>query len=184
MVAFPSRVLVVSDYEQAHFDEHISGGIDFVLSLGDVNFQILEEINELYRKPIFAVKGNHDSPKTFPQCVENVHRRMVQHRKWMIGGYQGVPTYKTSGAFQWDDAQAAFELSHFPYVDIFICHAPLFKLTDKADYAHGGSEAIRGYVEEKQPRYVYHGHVHTEMGAMLGESAVVSVFGAKVFTLM
>jgi Icc-related predicted phosphoesterase len=56
-------------------------------------------------------------------------------------------------------------------------------LTDKADYAHGGSEAIRHYVEEKQPKYVYHGHVHAEMGAMLGESAVVSVFGAKVFTL-
>ena len=101
----------------------------------------------------------------------------------MIGGYQGVPIYKTSGPFQWDDAQAAFELSNFPYVDIFICHAPLYKLTDKADYAHGGSEAIRSYVEEKQPRFVYHGHVHSEMGTILGESAVVSVFGAKVFSL-
>jgi len=183
MVAFPSRVLVIADYEKAHFDERLKGNIDFVLSLGDVSFSILEEILDLYRKPIFGVKGNHDPSKTFPEGVEDVHRTIVQHRKWMIGGYQGVPTYKSAGSYQWDDAQAAFDLEHFPYVDIFICHAPIYKITDKADYAHGGSEAIRRYIEQKQPRYVYHGHVHSQIGAMLGQTAVVSVFGAKVFTL-
>ena len=42
---------------------------------------------------------------------------------------------------------------------------------------------LRRYIEDKQPRYVYHGHVHAEIGAMVGESAVISVFGAKVVTL-
>jgi Icc-related predicted phosphoesterase len=68
-------------------------------------------------------------------------------------------------------------------VDIFICHAPLYGQTDKADYAHIGSEALLRYVKEKQPRYVYHGHVHSEIGTMIDKSAVVSVFGSKIVTL-
>ena len=34
-----------------------------------------------------------------------------------------------------------------------------------------------------QPQYVYHGHVHQGMAAMLGPTAVVSVYGAQVFSL-
>ena len=58
---------------------------DFVLSCGDVPFHILEEICDLFKKPIFAVKGNHDPVKPLPKCVEDVHHRMVQHRNWLIG---------------------------------------------------------------------------------------------------
>ena len=56
-------------------------------------------------------------------------------------------------------------------------------MTDKEDYAHVGSEAILRYIEEKQPQYVYHGHVHSKMGTIIGRTAVVSVFGAQVVTL-
>lgn len=57
---------------------------DFVLSCGDVPFHVLEEIYDLYKKPIFAVRGNHDPVKPFPKCVEDVHHRMVQYRNWLI----------------------------------------------------------------------------------------------------
>jgi Icc-related predicted phosphoesterase len=53
----------------------------------------------------------------------------------------------------------------------------------KTNIAHTGSEALLRYVKERQPRYVYHGHVHSAIGTMIGKSAVVSVFGAKIFTL-
>ncbi len=183
MVALPSRVLVIADYDKPHFEEHLGGGIDFVVSLGDVPFHILQEIYDLFLRPIYAVKGNHDPTTPFPGSVEDVHRKIVQHRKWVIGGYQGIPSDKPEGAYQWDDDQAGFELNHFPYVDVFITHAPVYHLTDKSDYAYQGSHALRRYIEDKQPRYVYHGHVQSEIGAMVGESAVVSVFGAKVVIL-
>jgi len=183
MVAYPSKILVIADYDKYHFEETIRGRIDFVLSCGDVLFQTLEDIYKLYKKPIFAVKGNHDPTKPFPDFVTDVHKNIVQHRNWIIGGWQGVPTYKSTGVYEWDDLGATEQLSKFPYVDIFVCHAPVYGQTDKKDYAHTGSEAILRYIEEKQPKYVYHGHVHTEMGAMIGKTAVVSVFGAKVFNL-
>jgi len=34
-----------------------------------------------------------------------------------------------------------------------------------------------------QPKFVYLGHVHQGMAAMVGTTAVVSVFGAAVFSL-
>lgn len=184
MVAFPSNVLVIADYQNPSFTEKIYSSFDFVLSCGDVQDDILEEIYELYRKPIFAVKGNHDSNKPFPKFVEDVHFRIIQHRKWLIGGWQGVPSIKScAGPYEWDDLDAESQLSRFPPVDILICHAPVYKITDKVDAAHTGSQAILKYIQEKQPKHVYHGHVHSKMGAMIDRTAVVSVYGAKVFTL-
>ncbi len=183
MIGYPSNVLVVADYPKPRFEEAIRSKIDFVLSLGDVDPPILEEIHLRFQKPIFAVKGNHDSTKPFPDYVTDVHLRYVQHRNWFIGGFSGVPGYKGTGAYEWDDLSAAEKLGKFPYVDIFICHAPLLGVTDKEDYAHQGSEAIRRYIDAQQPKYVYHGHVHDKMGTMVGETAVVSVYGADVFHL-
>ena len=183
MIGYPSNVLIVADYPKPRFEEDIRSNIDFVLSLGDVDPPILEEIHLRFQKPIFAVKGNHDSTKPFPDYITDVHLRFVQHRNWLIGGFGGVPSYKGSGKFEWDDQSAAEKLSKFPYVDIFICHAPLLGITDKEDYAHQGSEAIRRYIDAQQPKYVYHGHVHEKMGAMVGDTAVVSVYGADVFNL-
>lgn len=183
MIGYPSNVLVVADYPHPHFDDRIQRSVDFVLSCGDVDFLILEEIHERFDKPVFAVKGNHDSPKPFPGFVTDLHLKLVQHRNWLISGFAGVPGNEGSGNFEWDDLGASAKLSVFPYVDIFICHAPILGLTDKEDYAHQGSESIRRYVEEMQPKYVYHGHVHQGMAAMVGETAVVSVYGAAVYSL-
>jgi len=183
VIAYPSKVLVIADYENYHFIEKFKPPIDFVLSCGDVPFHVLEEIYEFYKKPIFAVKGNHDPAKPFPSFVEDVHFKIIVHRNYLIGGWQGVPYYKNSGHYQWDDAEADFYLSKFPYVDIFICHAPVYKMTDKEDYAHTGSEAILKYIKEKQPKYVYHGHVHSKVGTMIGRTAIVSIFGAQIVNL-
>ena len=184
MVAFPSNVLVIANYQNPSFTEKIYTSFDFVLSCGDVQDDILQEIHELYRKPIFAVKGNHDENKPFPKFVEDVHFRVIQHRKWMIGVWQGVPsTASSAGPFEWDELDAESQLSRFPPVDILICHAPVYKITDEGDAAHTGSQAILKYIQEKQPKYVYHGHVRSGMGAMIDRTAVVSVYGAKVFTL-
>ncbi len=183
MIGYPSNVLVVADYPKPRFEEDIRPRVDFVLSCGDVEPAILEEIHLRFHKPIFAVKGNHDSTKAFPEYVTDVHLRFVQHRKWLIGGLGGVPETKGSEAHEWDDLAATAWLDKLPYVDIFVCHAPVLGITDAEDAAHQGSEAIRRYVEARQPKFVYHGHVHAQMGAMIGMTAVVSVYGAKVFNL-
>lgn len=183
MIGYPSNVLVVADYPKPRFEENIRLRIDFVLSCGDVDPLVLEEIYLRFRKPVFAVKGNHDLTRPFPDFITDVHLRFIQHRNWLIGGLGGVPAYAGSGAYEWDDLAATAMLDKLPYVDIFVCHTPVLGITDKEDCAHQGSEAVRRYIESRQPKFVYHGHVHAKMGAMVGPTAVVSVYGAEVFSL-
>jgi len=183
MKGLPSRVLIIADYPNARFTDNVPPPIDFVLSCGDVEDRILQDVVERYQKPVFAVKGNHDSSKAFPKGVLDVHFKLAQCRNWIIGGWQGVPAYKPAGHFQWDDLSAAEALARFPPVDLFISHAPLHGKTDLSDPAHTGSDALLRYVENRRPKYVFHGHVHQAMGAVIGETAVVSVYGAKLVTL-
>jgi Icc-related predicted phosphoesterase len=183
MIGYPSNVLVIADYPNYRFREHLKYRIDFVLSCGDVPYQVLKDIHERFGKPIYAVKGNHDPSGPFPEFIRDVHYTIVQERNWVIGGWEGVPAYKPSGGGMFDDFEAASYLTKFPYVDIFITHAPIYGKTDKDDYAHIGSEAILKYIEEKQPKYVYHGHTHQHAGAMIRDTAVVSVYGCKVVYL-
>ena len=94
--------------------------------------------------------------KLFPKFVEDAHFRVVQYRNWLIGGWLGFPFYKFAGPYEWDNFSGTHYLGRFPYVDIFISHAPVYKLTDKKDYAHIGGEGILRYIKEKQPKYVCH----------------------------
>jgi hypothetical protein len=43
----------------------------------DFPFHLIEEIYERLKKPIFAVKGNHDPTVPFPDFVEDAHHRMI-----------------------------------------------------------------------------------------------------------
>lgn len=183
MIGYPSNVLVIADYPKHRFREQIKYRIDFILSCGDVSYQVLEDIHERFGKPIYGVKGNHDPSGPFPGFIKNVHYTIAQERNWLIGGWEGVPAYKPSGKGMFDDFEAGAYLGGFPHVDIFITHAPIFGQTDKDDFAHIGSEAILKYIEEKHPKYVYHGHTHQHAGTMIGETAVVSVYGCKVIHL-
>ena len=65
-------------------------------------------------------------------------------------------------------------LKWFNKLDILICHQPPHKTLDKVSNKYGapkqwwgkhaGSKTIRKYIEEKQPRYVFCGHIHEGAG--------------------
>lgn len=182
MVGYPSNVLVVSDYEPYHWKEHVPYRIDFILSCGDNSMQCLRDLYERYKKPIFAVRGNHDGASKFPKGVIDVHLNVEEYRQWTIGGFGGTLYYKDRGHNMWNDADADYLLSYMPRCDIFICHNPT-PVTDKDSYAHRGSEAIWNYINRVHPRFVYHGHTHKNAGTMVENTAIISVYGHKVVHL-
>ncbi len=84
----------------------------------------------------------------------------------------------------WTDDEAEILLADMPRCDIFICYNPVAGITDTpGSYAHQGSEAIRKYVTDKQPKMVFHGHVHKNLGGEIRNTLIVSVFGHKVIFL-
>jgi uncharacterized protein len=46
------------------------------------------------------------------------------------------------------------------YLDIFVTHAPPWKIHDKDDLPHQGVKAFRWLIEVFKPAYHLHGHIH------------------------
>ena len=46
------------------------------------------------------------------------------------------------------------------YLDIFISHAPPWKIHDMEDLAHHGIKAFNWLIQVFKPLYHFHGHIH------------------------
>lgn len=60
--------------------------------------------------------------------------------------------------------EAKEEIRRAGGVDIVLTHAPARGFGDAEDFAHCGFEAFLPLLDRYQPRYLIHGHVHTEYG--------------------
>ena len=48
--------------------------------------------------------------------------------------------------------------------DILLAHAPAYGVDDAEDQAHTGFEAFTKLMDEYQPKYFLHGHIHLSYG--------------------
>jgi len=83
-------------------------------------------------------------------------------------------------------------LKWFNCIDILVCHQPPYGVLDKitAKFApksyqgkHAGSKAVLNYIKEKQPKYVFCGHIHEGKGTKrIGKTEVynLGVCGYKI----
>lgn len=83
-------------------------------------------------------------------------------------------------------------LGNFGDVEILLCHQPPYGILDKVAFKgapkhwigkHAGSKVVLDYVQRKQPRYVFCGHIHEQKGARkIGKSEVcnLGVCGWKI----
>lgn len=70
------------------------------------------------------------------------------------------------------------------YLDVFITHAPAWKIHDQDDRPHQGIKAFRWIIQSFQPRYHLHGHIHvyrndTITETRVGKTTVMNVYGYK-----
>lgn len=86
-------------------------------------------------------------------------------------------------------------LQKFGKVDILVCHQPPYEILDKVtskfapkDWQgkNAGSKTIRTYIKNKQPRYVFCGHIHEGKGMeKLGKTEVYNLgfCGYKIISI-
>lgn len=86
-------------------------------------------------------------------------------------------------------------LKWFNYLDILVCHQPPYGILDKVSskYApkqwqgkHAGSKIILDYIQRKQPKYVFCGHIHEEKGMQkIGKTKIynLGLAGYKIIEL-
>jgi Icc-related predicted phosphoesterase len=139
---------------------------------------------EQNRKPAFGVYGNHDSGQYFEELgITNLHKKIIEFNGLKWGGFQGCIKYKETG-IMYSEEEAREWAKSFPYVDVLLLHAgPKGLLDDPSDPVHIGSEAIRQYVLDKKPKYVFCGHQYDNAEMKLEATQIYRSFKARIIDI-
>ena len=165
------KVLVIADQESKvlteYYAENNLGNVDFVLSVGDLPYSYLDTIRKNLKKPLFYVKGNHDTYKTSLfdkdfiewKSIEISGIRIIgigcQHRNGQILSEEEMRK-KLRRLYQRSKSNAS--------VDIIVSHYPALGIGDGQDTTHRGYQSIREFVIKMQPAYFIYGHNHLNYG--------------------
>ncbi len=179
-----TKILAVSDIESQYIYHAIGGDkfrdIDFAISCGDLPYHYLEYIISMSNKDLYYVRGNHAHQAeisdrhqtTEPQGARNLHLKTMRTSGGItLAGIEGCLIYNY-GPHQYSQSQMwqmVFRLvprlfinyiQYNRYLDIFVTHAPPWKINDQEDLPHQGIKAFRWLLEVFHPRYHLHGHTH------------------------
>jgi len=182
--------------------------VDMVIGCGDLPYYYLEYIISMLNRRLYYVKGNH-APKTVeegaggprynPWGGVDLHRRIIRDESGLLmAGIEGSLTYNR-GPYQYSQEEMWIivwsmvprllfnRIRYGRYLDIFVTHAPPWKIHDQEDRPHQGIKAFRWLIEVFKPTYHLHGHIHIykqyEITETLHEETrVINTFGYRKLT--
>jgi Icc-related predicted phosphoesterase len=154
---------------------------DFYISAGDqVNWgkgldrcgQILQTRGDR----VWVLPGNHESAGQIATLCEQYGLHNFHERQFLAGrhhlaglGYSSPTPFDTPG--EYSEAELAARLEPFAALDplVLICHAPPYgtALDQIKPGLHGGSTAVRNFIEQHQPEQFFCGHIHEAEGAVI-----------------
>jgi uncharacterized protein len=178
------KVLHYSDKGVKNFED-LYEKCDVLVATGDLTLFDFGKLQEKQnRKPAFGVYGNHCSGTYFePLGIENLHNKVIDFNGYKWGGFQGCLKYKETG-IMFTEEEAAVFANDFPYVDILLLHSgPRGLLDDPSDPVHIGSESVRKYVTEKNPKLVFLGHQYTNEDMEFGVTELHRTYGARIIDI-
>ena len=182
--------------------------IDLILSCGDLPYFYIEYMLSMLNVPCYYVRGNHASDREigvggtrrFPWGAVDLHRRCVEDETGLLlAGLEGSLRYNrgqhqyTQGEYWWMvfSLVPQFLINKARigrYLDIFLSHAPPWKVHDEQDLPHRGIKAFGWLIKVFQPAYFLHGHIHvyrqdTVTRTLIGNTIVQNVYGYKVLPI-
>ena len=170
------NILVVSDQKSKslwdYFEPSKLEGVDLILSCGDLPPQYLSLLATFTHAPVLYIHGNHDDcyAKTPPEGCICIEDRIYEYQGIRIMGLGGSMRYK-KGQHQFTQEQMHkrvhrmwFKLHKSKGIDIMLTHSPAFQLGDDTDLPHTGFTAFNRLLDDYQPKYFIHGHVHMSYG--------------------
>ncbi len=201
------KILAISDVvEPMLYGAALSsytGGVEAVISCGDLPFEYLEYVITFSGAPLYYVRGNHDpaEEKGAPDGCISLDGRVVNAGDLTLAGLSGSRWY-SGGANQYTERamrrrarmlSARISLGALGgrrRPNVFVTHTPPFGLGDREDPAHVGFEAFLPLIDRHEPPLWLHGHVHLygpEIGSQRvsqrGETRVLNAYGHQVLDL-
>ena len=173
------KILIVADEQVKRFYEHYEDGIlkpyDLILSCGDLEPEYLSFIATMSRAAVLYVHGNHDEVYNDrpPEGCISVEDEIYNFRGLRILGLGGSMKYRETQLpetqhTEKEQARRIRKLSRKlrknKGFDILLAHAPAAGLNDAGDPAHRGFQCFNTLMDQYQPAYFIHGHVHGNYG--------------------
>ena len=192
------KILLVSDEEDRFlWDYYTPGrlkGIDLILSAGDLDAEYLSFLVTMANRPLLYVPGNHDGgyaqrPPEGCQCIDGKLVTVGGLRILGLGGsalYNGGPHQYTEKQMRRRIHRLRLKLALAGGVDIVLTHAPVRGFGDEDNMTHRGFEAFLPLLDQYQPRYLVHGHIHQRYGAnrprcyQYNETTIVNATGRYI----
>ena len=192
------KILLVSDEEDKYlWDFYKPGrlkGIDLILSAGDLKAEYLSFLVTMANRPLLYVHGNHDGgyaqrPPEGCQCIDGKLVTVGGLRILGLGGsalYNGGPHQYTERQMRWRIHRLRLKLALTGGVDIVLTHAPVRGFGDEDNMTHRGFDAFLPLLDQYQPRYLVHGHIHQRYGAnrprcyQYNETTIVNATGRYI----
>lgn len=193
------KILAIGDEESKYlwdfFDKSKLGGIDLIISCGDLDPRYLSFLATFSNVPVLYVHGNHDEiydtvPPEGCICIED---KVYVHNGVRIMGLGGSMRYRP-GSHQYTEMEMRMRYAKMKLrfqliggVDILVTHAPARQLNDGEDLPHQGFQVFRSILDTYHPKYFLHGHVHMQYGRkhkrndVYHDTQIINVFERYVF---
>lgn len=168
------KILVISDVEEKalydHFNKKRVEGVDLIISCGDLDVGYLDFLMTMVNVPMVYVLGNHDDKLVAepPLGGISLEGRIVNFKGYKIAGLGGCLRYNnrcinmyTESEMFWHCIKLAIKAKLKGGIDLFITHAPAKGYGDLEDRPHMGYECFNSLLSWFKPKYMFHGHVHT-----------------------
>jgi len=206
------RILALSDVESnLVYSPQIGkrfGAINLAIGCGDLPYYYLEYIISSLDIPLYFVRGNHASQiesgangdRTGPWGAVDLHQRVLRDPSGLLmAGIEGSIRYN-NGFHQYTQPEMwsmvlglvpGLYLNYMRYgrfLDVFVTHAPPWKIHDMEDLPHQGIRAFNWLIRSFQPAFHLHGHVHvyrsdTITETIVGKTRVINTFGYREITI-
>ena len=203
------KILAVSDIELDWiYNPTITtrfSDVDLVIACGDLPYYYLEYIISSLNRPLYYVRGNHaprfqeegiTSSRTYPWGGIDLHRRVKRDESGLlVAGIEGSIRYNSDHCQYSQLEMWRFILGLIPglllnrirygrFLDIFVTHAPPWKIHDQDDLPHQGIKAFQWFIKVFQPAFHLHGHIHiynfrNRVETLVGNTWVVNTYGYR-----
>ena len=178
-----AKLLIFSDIHNdwKTLERILSVEADFYISAGDqVTFgKGLDRAGQILHTradKVWVLPGNHESAAQIATLCDqyglhNLHQQHFQTGAWTVAGlgYSSPTPFDTPG--EYSEAELAARLAPFAAFHplILVCHAPPYgtALDRIRPGLHGGSTAVRDFIQQHQPAHFFCGHIHEAQGVAI-----------------
>jgi uncharacterized protein len=177
------RLLVFSDIhnDARALEKLMQTDADYYFAAGDLvswarGLDKMGEVMKPRADRVYVLPGNHESESDIAEFCSrygftDFHGGTLETGGMHVAGlgYSTPTPFDTPG--EYPEAQMAARLEKFAALKplVLICHAP--PLDTDLDLIrkglHGGSRAVREFIEKYQPAYFFCGHIHEAEGVLI-----------------